>query len=80
MPRVLATLLSACIMLGLGIVSLQFRVDDLSDANLSGANASAFNLTKAVSTDATVIAGNALPTLTMVVFVVMVIVMLLLNR
>lgn len=80
MARVLVTALSAVTILGLGLVALQFRAQDLAGESLTGANATALNLTNEVSGDAMVIASNAIPWLFAAVLVVFVIVVLLMNR
>lgn len=80
MSRLLTTALSAVTMLGLGIVALHYRQQELASESLSGDNAEAFNLTVEVSTDMTAIAGNALPRLMLVVILVFVILLLVMIR
>jgi hypothetical protein len=80
MKQFITTTLSAVTILSLGIVALQYRVDDLGSDSLNGTNAEAYNLTVDVSTDLTLIAGNALPRILMVAIVVSVIALLLMTR
>lgn len=80
MARLIAMILSAVTILGLGIYALQYRAQDLGSQGLTGANESAYHLVSNVSSDATVVAGQALPRLLAVVIFVLVIVMLLLIR
>lgn len=80
MSKLFTTALSAVTMLALGIVALHYKQQDLDSQSLSGDSYEAFNLTVAVSTDMTSIAGNALPRLLLVVILVFVIVMLIMIR
>lgn len=80
MVRILATALSACTFLAVGMMALNYRAKDLGAANMEGANATAYNLTTDVSTDLTLIAGNALPSLFALIIFVLVILMVLMNR
>lgn len=80
MKQVITTALSAVTILFLGIVALQYRVDDLDGESLSGTNAEAYNLTLDVSTDLTLIAGNAVPRILVILIIVSVIVLLLMTR
>lgn len=61
MARIIATALGAMAMLFVGIQALSYRLDTVSNLGLSGANQEALDLTREVSTDATLITGNALP-------------------
>lgn len=80
MARIFVTALTAVTIIALGLVALQFRAQDLAGESLTGANATAFNMTTEVSSDAMVIAANAIPWLFAAVAVVFVIVVLLMNR
>lgn len=80
MKQVIITALSAVTIVYIGIVALQYRVDDLSQQTLNGTNAEAYNLTVDLSTDLTLVAGNALPRVLMVAIVVSVIALLVLTR
>ncbi len=80
MNRLIVAALSAVTMLFLGINALQYRVDSLSDQSLTGTNAEAYNFTVEVSTDMTLLAGNALPRVLMVGIVVSVIALLVMLR
>lgn len=80
MARIITTALSAVTIIALGIVALQYRVSDLNDASLTNESAEAFNLTTNVSSDVTLIAGNAVPRLLVIVLLVFVIALLLLTR
>lgn len=80
MSKLLTTALSAVTMLGLGIVALHSKQQDLAGQSLSGRNQEAFNLTVEVSSDMTAIAGNALPRLMLVVILVFVIILLVMIR
>lgn len=80
MSRLFTTALSAVTMLGLGIVALHYRQQELASQSLTGDDAEAFNLTVKVSSDMTAIAGNALPRLMLVVIVVFVILLLVMIR
>lgn len=80
MPRILATILSALTIIGLGIYALQYRAESLAGSSLTGADAQAFNTTRAVSTDVMTIVANALPRLFIIVILALVVVMLLIIR
>ncbi len=80
MNRVITTALSAVTIVSLGIVALQYRVDDLSQQTLDGTDAEAYDLTVELSTDMTLITGNALPRVLMVAIVVSLIALLVLTR
>lgn len=80
MSKLLTTALSAVTMLGLGIVALHYKQQELASQSLSGRNQEAFNLTVEVSSDMTAIAGNALPRLMLVVILVFVIILLVMIR
>lgn len=80
MARILVTALSAFSILGVGIVSLQYSDQSLAAEPLTGANASAFNLTREVASDGTEIAANAIPMVFVAVLLVLMIVLLLANR
>lgn len=80
MARIIVTAVSALVMLFIGIQSLAFRSDSISTLGLSGANQEAFNMTQAVTTDATAIAGNALPRLFIAVLLVLLVGALVLTR
>lgn len=80
MSRLFTTALSAVTMLGLGIVALHYRQQELASQSLTGDDAEALNLTVKVSSDMTAIAGNALPRLMLVVIVVFVILLLVMIR
>lgn len=80
MARIIATALTAVTIIGLGLVALQYRVESLSGAGLTGNDQEALNLTTNVSSDAMAIVGNAMPRLFVVVFLVFLVVLLLLIR
>lgn len=80
MPRLLATMLSAVTIIGLGIVALSFRRRELASAGLTGREAEAFNLTREVSSGAMTILGQAYPWLVLLVVVVLVLLMLVIVR
>jgi hypothetical protein len=80
MSRIIVTGLSALVMLFVGIQALSFREQTVSNTGLSGANETAFNMTVEVTTDATAIAGNALPRLFIVVLLALLVGVLLLSR
>lgn len=80
MTRLIATALSAVTVLYLGIHALSFRETALSGQTFTGANETALNLTRNVTSDGMAIVGNAMPRLLMIVMIVMVIMMLLMIR
>lgn len=80
MNRLIVAALSAVTMLFLGINALQYRVDSLSGQSLNGTDAEAYNLTVDVSTDLTLLAGNAVPQLLMVGIIVSLIGLLVMIR
>lgn len=80
MPRIIPTALSAVTIVALGIASLHFKQQELAGESLSGQDATAYNLTREISTDLFGIMGNALPRLLMIVIIVLAIVMLLMTR
>lgn len=80
MARVFVTALSAVTIIGLGIVALQFRAQDLANEGFTGANATALNLTNAVGGDAMTIVAHAIPWLMIAVIAAFLFVVLLMNR
>ena len=78
--RLIVTAVSALTMLYLGIQALAFRSDTVSEAGLSGASQTAFNMSVRVTTDATQIAGNAMPRLFIVVILALLVALLALTR
>jgi len=80
MARALVTALSSLSILMLGIVSLQYSDQRIAGEGLSGRNATAFDLTRNVSTDMAEIASNALPLLFVVILLVLMVVLLIANR
>lgn len=81
MARIITTALSAVTIIALGIVALQYRVSELNQgAGLNNSSAEAYNLTANVSSDLTLVVGNAIPRLLVVVLLVVIVVLLLLSR
>lgn len=80
MARIIAAALSAVTIIGLGIVALQYQVNSLSGAGLTGDDQEAFNLATNVSGDAMVVIGNAMPRLLLLVIFVFVVLLLLMIR
>lgn len=67
MPRLIVTALSAVTMLFVGIVSLQYRYENISGVGLSGNDQEALNMTREVAVGQTQILSNALPQLFIIV-------------
>jgi len=79
MPRLFVTAMSAVTILLLGFVALQYRVEALAGAGLSGNQAEAYNLTVNVSSHGMTLLGNAMPLLFGAVIIVVLLVLLLLT-
>lgn len=80
MAKIIVTALAALSMLYVGIQALSYRATTVSDSGLSGANQEAYNMTHGVMSDATIIAGNALPRLFIIVLLVLLVGVLVLTR
>lgn len=81
MARIIVTALSAVTMLFLAISALSYRAQSLDTIGVNGTlNNDALNLTTNVTSDATLVAGNAIPRLFVVVLLVFVVGTLLLQR
>jgi hypothetical protein len=72
MPRLIVTALSAMTMVFIGIVSLQYRYEEISGAGLSGNSQEALNMTRDVAVGQTQILANALPQLFIIVLLAIV--------
>lgn len=80
MARIIVTAVAALSMLYVGIQSLSYRSQSISDLGLSNRSAEAANMTDAVVGDGATILGNALPRLFIVVLLALLVAMLALTR
>mgnify|MGYP006285231391 CR=1 FL=1 len=80
MSKFIVTAVAGLSMLFVGIQSLSYRSNAISDLNLSGRNAQAANMTDAVVGDGAAVLGNALPRLFILLILVLLVAMLALTR
>lgn len=80
MARIIVTALAVLSMLYVGIQSLSFRSQTISDTGLSGASQEAYNMTDVVAQDAIVVSANALPLLFVIVLLALLVGVLALSR
>lgn len=75
--NVFAAALSVVTIIFVGLVALNYKANELGNANLNNSSLEAYNFTLEVSTGVGEVVGNAMPMLVMVLVVVFALMMLL---